>query len=294
MKMAKIKGKEMRSIVTKGVCVGLLAIAGTVLYGSGASAATFKVHCGSGPSIQDRLDRNASGGDTIEVSGTCVENVVINVPGLSLVAQPGAQIVAADPNSPVVTVQAPRVRIIGFTISGGFDGIRVRNSGSAIISDNTVENNYREGVNVVGSSHAQIEGNKIRHNGFDSNGNPVNRGHGIFVGQSSNAVIVSNEIDGNGDIGVRVADASAARLNDNDVTDNQNDGIDVTLNSSVRLSDPSTSPAAANRINGNGGFGWRCRINSSIWPEQNQNYTGGNGLGNTSIESGCVKQGLLF
>lgn len=284
----------MRSIFAKGLCVGLLAIAGNGLYGGGASAATLKVHCGSGPSIQDRLDRNVSGGDTIEVSGTCIENVVVNVPGVRLVAEPGAQIVAADSDSPVIIVQAPRVRIAGFTISGGFIGIQVRNSGSAFIVDNVIESNRLEGVNVGGGSTAQIvkevTGNKIRQNGFDENGKPVNRGHGIFVGQSSNANIVGNVIDGNGDIGVRVADASAARLSDNAITNNENDGIDVTLNSSVRLSDPSTG-AVANRISGNNGVGWRCRFNSSIWPVQNQDFTGGNGSGNTSIESSCIKQG---
>lgn len=241
------------------------------------------------------MDRNASGGDTIEVSGTCVENVVINIPGLSLVAQPGAQIIAADPNSPVIVVQAPRVRVDGFTMSGGFIGIQARNAGSAVVTGNVIEKNRREGINIVGSSTAQITGNTIQMNGFEAT-----RGHGIFVGQSSNANIAGNVIDGNGDVGVRVADASAARLSDNDITNNRSSGIDVTLNSSVRLSDPSTG-TISNRISGNGtgvpsvrGFGWLCRINSSIWPFQNQDFGAGNAPANTSIESGCVKQGAFF
>ena len=176
----------------------------------------------------------------------------------------------------------------GFTIKGGRTGISVSNSGSATITDNHITEN-RIGVTVTRTSFGLIEDNRIDANGFDDDENPINRGHGIFVGMSSSALINYNTIDSNGDVGVRVAGASNARLSDNDITGNENEGLDVTLNANVRLSDGSGGP---NKLEGNGNFGWRCRINASIWPTENQDFgVGGNAGGNTSIESDCVKQG---
>ena len=73
-------------LLSPTICVAALA----GLSVSTAGAATFKVDCDKGgPSIQDRIDNNASPGDTIEVSGSCTESVVLTLDGLRLVGVGG-------------------------------------------------------------------------------------------------------------------------------------------------------------------------------------------------------------
>ena len=81
----------MPSRIVKLLSPTICAAALVALSISTAGANTFKVDCDSsgGPSIQDRIDNNASPGDTIEVSGSCTESVVLTLDGLRLVGVGG-------------------------------------------------------------------------------------------------------------------------------------------------------------------------------------------------------------
>ncbi len=253
----------------------------------GAYAATeTKIDCDKGGTIQGALDK-AKNGDIISVQGFCTENVVILKDGIHLLADGVATIHAANSTLETILVLGRNIAIDGFIISGGKQGIFIDNTASATIANNQITDNTR-GIIIFRASTGNIEDNVISGNGFDEDGEPIIRGHGIFIGLSSSATINRNVIDANGAVGVRFAEASSGRLSDNTITNNQTLGLDVSFNSSVRLSDGGGGP---NLFEGNGGYGWQCQINSSIWPTENQNFGTGNNLSNTNIGSSCVKAG---
>jgi parallel beta-helix repeat protein len=215
-------------------------------------------------SLQDAIDA-ASAGDTITVSGTCAENVLIPLGKDELVLDGGGTATINGPNTTTnatVMVRARGVTIKGFTITGGYDGIWVVFGGNARIEENTVQGAARNGISVGAGSSAQIINNTVQSNvsdgiavnessaarigvlsTFDTETKPntiQNNGEsGILVTRSSSALIVGNTISNNTLDGVKVVRASHADIANNTIDDNKENGIFVSMNSGANLGNDS-------------------------------------------------------
>jgi parallel beta-helix repeat protein len=228
--------------------------------------------------IQDAINATTSRA-TINVSGTCTENLFIDE-SKNFISLIGPGDGGATISS--VTIFGRGITVQGFTINGPRDGIQVAKGGSAIIENNTIDTGGY-GIIVALSSYAQISGNKIQNNprggivvtynsfariGFRNNSDPSpvpntiqGNACGVIVGSSSSAQIVGNIISSNTEDGVRVTKVSHADISSNTIDDNGRNGILVEQNSGVNLgkdegeeifNEPNSSEV------GNGAYGLRC------------------------------------
>lgn len=238
--------------------------------------------------LQRAIDRARSGG-TIQVRGTCRENVTIPV-GKDLLTLDGggeATIDGPDATANTILVRGPRgVTITRLTITGGRVGIDVSRGSSALIDGNTIEGTGRNGIILGAFSTANIVNNTIQNNpvngilitgnafgfiGFRTADDTVaspnivrNNGlNGINVTLSSSARIAGNTISDNIRNGINVERASQATVSDNNIDANGQNGIFVTENSGVNLgSDTGTGIFdASNRTSVNNALrGISCRV----------------------------------
>jgi hypothetical protein len=116
---------------------GGFLVAFVVLFSPMCEAATFTVNC-PGQTIQAAL--NAAGvDDTINVTGTCNENLLVDNNKMKVYLEGGgtAIIHGVDTSRPVVDVRGKGILIEGFTITGGRSGIEGSN---AVINNNVIQN----------------------------------------------------------------------------------------------------------------------------------------------------------
>ncbi len=186
-------------------------------------AATVQVDCSSG-SLQAAIDK-AKPGDTLLVSGTCKENLVIHeeVVRVTLDGQGKATINAPDTTKHTMIVRGRGITIKGFTVTGGRNGLMVNNGGQAIIDGNTIQG-VRRGILVTSNSSARIKNNTIQNNSSS----------GITVAMSSFARIGNNTIQNNRRSGIVVTQSSSARIGNNTVKNNRI-GIVIGNNSAGRV-----------------------------------------------------------
>jgi len=226
-------------------------------------AETRFVNCDSGRSIGEAL-KTLSPGDTLQVSGTCRENVEVNgetgqFDGITLNGQGTATIDGGPARSgDVLRLVAVRgVTVTGFRITKGRDAIHVRWSTQVFILNNTIEQTGRNGVQVTRGAWAHISGNTIRNNpgngiqvqestvriggSLDEPPQPLanvienNGGRGIFIDRASVARIAGNTIANNNQNGIEVARMSQADIASNTIEANAQNGIRVMQNSGVNL-----------------------------------------------------------
>ena len=255
-----------------------------------AEAANVKLTCNDKNTIGNAV-KKLKPGDTLSVTGTCNENLVIleDVVRVVLDGQGKATIQGQDKAIPAVEVRGRGITIKGFTVTGGRDGIVVNRGGQAVIDRNTVQGTARFGVQVNQSSFAVIANNTIQKNqshginiggssyaiigfltGQDTTASPntiqENGQNGIVVSRSSNARIAGNTIRNNKLNGVMVIRASQADISSSTIEGNGMSGVDVSQNSSVQLgTDKGTGifEAANTTTAENGQIGIKCTINSS-------------------------------
>ena len=256
-----------------------------------ADAANVKLTCNGKNSLGNAV-KKLKPGDTLMLTGTCNENLVIpeEIVRVSLEAQGKATINGPDTSIPTVVVSGRAISIKGLTVTGGRDGIVVTRGGQAVIDGNTIQGAARFGIQVNQSSFANIVNNTIQNNqssginvggssyatiGFfttsDKTASPniiQNNGqHGINVSRSSNARITGNTIRGNKLNGVMVSRVSQADITSSTIDANGMSGIDVSQNSSVQLgADKGTGIFEAPNTTsaGNTQIGIKCTMNSSI------------------------------
>ncbi len=232
-------------------------------------------------------------GDSLLVSGTCNENVVLGqeVDRITLDGQ-GTATINGDPSAFTVTVRGRGITIRGFTITGGLQGIAVLDGGSAVIDGNTIHGAAMNGITVFRNSTANIINNTIQHNpssgiqlqhsssaqiGFAGppsnrvsapNTNQNNGGSGIQVLRGSSAQIFSNTIQNNGSHGVVVDRNAQAEIAACSITGNVGDGVRGMRNAGVDIGTDATgaTPQFDDDTNTgiNGGFGIRCMIDGFV------------------------------
>jgi hypothetical protein len=201
--------------------------------GASVQAATLSVNCGGRyglTSISGALkalqNSESHGPATINVSGACHENVVIqSTDRLTLNAVNGASVTDASGGTlDVISISDSRdVAINGFTITGGAgtgNGISCNEYSLCRLSGNVIQGAGNGGFAVFGVSQATLDGDTLQNNGlgllirtgsgvrsglrpFTSRGN----GQGINMGRKALAAIGA-VIENNSDAGVVVQEQS--------------------------------------------------------------------------------------
>jgi len=203
---------------------------------------------------------------TLEVSGTCNENVTIqSFEDLTLIAKPGASI--NDPsggNLDVLDVgDTHEFNLQGFTINGGATGVVCADYSLCRFNGNTVQGSATDGVVVV-RAQASFQGDTLQNNGGRGlavlNGgiavatSVTTRGNGS-IGANANVgshLVTQNLISQNNGVeGLRIANHSTLRLIDSTVTGNGVEGVAIAFSSEARFDTNTTG----NVITGNGNNG---------------------------------------
>jgi len=261
--------------------IGTLILVAAFLWilSSVGEAATVQVDCSS-TRLQAAIEKTKPG-DTLLVSGTCKENLVIHeeVARITLDGQGKATINSPDEGKPTIEVRGRGITIKGFTVTGGSPGIRVMWGGQAVIDGNTVQGAAWIGIAVAGNSSARITNNTVKNNAgtgialrnssfamITNNTVKNNRRNGIAVTSSSAALVgvfsprdktpSPNIIENNGSSGIIVTRASAARITGNTIRNNKRHGVSVNRASSAHIS--------SNTIDGNGRNGIIVARNAQV------------------------------
>lgn len=250
----------------------LLAAVGAV--SQCAHAANLNVNCDKKQTINNAVRLlaaiNLRGPNTILVSGSCKENIVIqSLDRLTLVTKTGASISdRSNGTLSVVDIEDSRsVTVQGFIINGGDTGITCGGVSICYLQSNTVQSAVgQQGVAVGGGGAAQafLTGNTIGNN--SQRGLTVNLGSSVvssndnFHDNTSAAVVantqavltaVNSSILNNGSDGsaaIVATDHSTLRLISCTISDNKGDGVQLKHASEVQFNTyngPSTVTANA-------------------------------------------------
>lgn len=257
-----------------GLCVAFVIL----LPAAGAAGDTRLVDCDAGNSIGGTLPL-LKPGDTVLVSGTCVENVELSgqtgqFDGITLDGQGITTIRGPDASRDNLRLTGVRgVTVTGFRITGGRDAIHVRWGTMVFILGNTIEETGRDGIQLTRGSWAHVSSNVIQNN--PRNGMQVQEST-VRVGASLDEPPqpAPNLIQGNGSHGIAVSRASVVRINGNTIRSNRGNGIFVDTLSHV--------DTAANTIEDNSQNGIQVTQNSGV----NLGRDTGSGLENSPNSTG--------
>jgi hypothetical protein len=185
-----------------------------------ASGADLTVICpnggpGSYPNITAALNAitNNAGPNSINVSGTCTENIfILNQSNLNISAAPGTKAVITNAANPAqITIQLFGSRVVsmsGLDIQGGDPGVLANNGSDLGITNSVIENNVGGGIGAQSRSSVDLESCIIRNNG----------GVGIEIGDLSEATLSTapnqaTQILNNGGAGIAIDPAGYIQFN---------------------------------------------------------------------------------
>jgi hypothetical protein len=235
-------------------------------------------------SLQDAINA-ALPGETINVTGTCSENILVRNEKQRITINGGgnATIQAPSNSSAAVNIRGKGILMQGFTIRGGNGGVAVNRGSNAVLHNNIIELTGGNGVTIEQMAFAVLTNNTIQNNpgagvlvqeastariGFNADNDAVASANtiqnnvlgGLIVANGSSARIIGNTISGNMGDGVLVMRDAQADLASNVLSTNNGNGIQVGENSFVQLGEDSggTIFELANSGNGNAGFGIMC------------------------------------
>ena len=164
--------------------------------GGSGGGSTHTVDCNAGESIQTKVDA-AQAGDTIMITGTCNEAVLVNKDGITLDGGGSAVIDAMDFDAPTISINGHQnVVIKGLRLQNGLHGVRLAESAAAWLENVTAQGSrsksgYDSGAGIVAytSSTVVLTGTIVAND---------NAGSGIHAGSASTVVILGNVvIEGN-------------------------------------------------------------------------------------------------
>ena len=190
--------------------------------GGSGGGATHTVDCNVGETLQSKLDA-AQPGDTIEITGTCNEAVVVNKDDITLDGGKSAIIDAMDIDDAAIFVDGRQnVTIKGLTVQNGLFGIKIVEGAAVWLEDFTARNSRIKsghdsgnGIMAVQSTSVVLAGAIISDDN-DRHGLGVYRGSGVVVAGNVDLeggrrlLPASLQTDGNGEIGIQVAESSGA------------------------------------------------------------------------------------
>jgi hypothetical protein len=242
----------------------------------------------------------AAGPNSISVTGTCHENVVMfGRTDLIIFGNPTATVVPGNPIGHLLAIAgSQRVGIQNITFDGGrgaivndnsrvdLTSITIQNSqGIGLtsidslvhIADSTVKSSVRSGISIGGGTFyvdSDVTGTTVSNNG--RSGISVGTGHLILNGGDGVTPGTENMISNNGGVGVAIVNSAEADISgDNRITGNQGPfGLEVIHTSTLLMSD--------GKINSNAGMGVHCGETSHCeWSGITQ--IDGNGKGGLEI-----------
>lgn len=253
----------------------------------------------------------AAGPNSIAVSGTCTENIVIvGRTDLGIFGNPSATILPLNPNGRILSIfDSLRVGVSNnITFNGGrgiaitttpradFDAITVQNSGSIGItstdslvhlSNSSVTASVRSGISVSGGTFYLDSGVNVSNNG--RSGVSAATAHLILNGGDGTPG-TANVISHNTGVGVAIFNTSEADINgDNQITFNGGPfGLEVIHTSTVLMSD--------GIINSNTGLGVHCGETShcEFSGVTNINSNTGGGIEFTDHSDGYLDGGIVI
>lgn len=140
------------------------------------------VYVEPGDSIQAAVNNSTSGDIIVVKAGEYQENVIINVPGVTVTSEPdnpcGVLLRAMDENLSVLHLAADNITIQGFNITGSGKGLTTNRDESSCLP---------AGICLENSDNCTIEENKILENKY-----------GIYLQNSRNNTISENYVCHNG------------------------------------------------------------------------------------------------
>jgi len=182
------------------VCVAFVLCA----FASVASARTIYVP-DDYEKIQWAVD-NATDGDTIIVRDGIYHESITVCKQLTIKSENGpANCIVNGTVSDVFTLKADGIRIEGFTITGGYDGIYLLYSNNNSISNNIISSNNKDGIHLYFSNSNSISNNNISSNNggillSHSNENTIRKNefinNGLFVHYSYGNIVENNTVNG--------------------------------------------------------------------------------------------------
>ncbi|MFW6176441.1 MAG: right-handed parallel beta-helix repeat-containing protein [Thermoplasmatota archaeon] len=131
--------------------------------------------------------------------------------------------------------------IINNTLSENYkEGIKITDSSYIDINENSVKNNYHNGISILNSSYLIVQSNTFSQNKNDGslleNTNNIefldnimdkNKNDGMYIKQSKNNIMHKNSINNNSLNGINIEDSNSTGTEDNSITNNTNSGIFV-------------------------------------------------------------------
>jgi len=251
------------------------------------NAATLYVRCGGKvglTSIGAALKvAQYNGPSTINVSGACNENVMIqNLDRLTLNAAPGASIndVSGGNTDTVQIASSQSVSINNFTINGGATGVDCLLGSLCYLNGNTVQGAAGVGVGAGALSRIFVSGGTVQNNFWGIN---AQNGGGVWaigvlirqnelgVNLVSGGLLQTNAtITDNIGTGIFATHNSTLNCNGCSVTGNGDHGIILKRNSTARF-------AGTVVVTGNTGGGVQLNEESSAFFREPANVTGNTG-----------------
>jgi len=237
--------------------------------GSAAQALTLSVNCSSkeglnsiGAALKVLQGPLGSLSNTINVSGACAENVVIqNMNGVTLNAFKGASITDVSGGTSVVILidDSRGVAMNNFTINGGNNGIDCADGSVCRLNGNTIQGAAGAGAIALVMSQMFVTSGTLTNNGTE--------GLAILNGSSGNATGVAIE---NNALGV-VVRFQGFLVTNATIANNSGGGAYITTTATFHCNGCS--------VTGNGADGVLMRRNSSAMFENGYVITGNTGPG---------------
>jgi len=259
------------------ICLLLVLLPSSLAFAAGATVDCTGATPGAFTTITAALaSLPAAGPNSISVTGTCHENVVMfGRTDLTIFGNPTATVVPGNANGHLLAIAASqRVGIQNITFDGGrgaivndnsrvdFTSVTIQNSlGIGLtsidslvhIADSTIKTSTRSGISVGGGTFyvdSDVTGTTVTNNG--RTGVSVLTGHLILNGGDGVTPGTENVFSNNGGVGVAIANSAEADISgDNRIIGNQGAfGLEVIHTSTVIMS--------AGLIQSNAGIGVHC------------------------------------